>query len=173
MNPVEPLEALFLCTGNSSRSIMAEYLLRERGKGGFETFSAGAHPKGVVNPYTLRVLKEVYQIDASGARSKSVDEYLGRPFDFVITVCDNARETCPIWPARTVVAHWSSPDPALFQGNDHDTFDYFLKVALQIKRRVDLLCALPLIALDHDRRKRASMDIGEQGKLAEQRKQIL
>jgi arsenate reductase len=71
--------------------------------------------------------------------------------------------------ARTVVAHWSSPDPALFQGNDHDTFDYFAKVALQIKRRIDLLCNLPIATLDHDRRERASKDIGEQGKLAEQK----
>jgi arsenate reductase len=169
LNTIEPLKVLFLCTGNSSRSIMGEYLLRERGNGAFETYSAGAHPKGVVNPYTLRVLKDVYQIDASGARSKSVDEYLGKPFAFVITVCDNARETCPIWPARTVIAHWSSPDPALFQGNDHDTFDYFSKVTLQIKRRVDLLCALPLATLDHDRRERASKDIGEQGELTEQK----
>jgi arsenate reductase len=169
MNPIDPFKVLFLCTGNSSRSIMAEYLLRHRGKGAFETFSAGAHPKGVVNPYTLRVLQEVYQIDASGARSKSVDEYMDNPFDFVITVCDHAKETCPIWPARTVVAHWSSPDPALFQGSDQDTFDYFAKVALQIKRRVDLLCNLPLVTLDHDRRERASKDIGEQGKLTGQK----
>jgi len=169
MNSIDPFKVLFLCTGNSSRSIMAEYLLRQRGKGAFETYSAGAHPKGAVNPYTLRVLQEVYQIDASSARSKSVDKFLGKPFDFVITVCDNARETCPIWPARTVVAHWSSPDPALFLGNDHDTFDYFTKVALQIKRRIDLLCNLPLVTLDHDRRERESKDIGEQGKLTDQK----
>lgn len=169
MNPIDPFRVLFLCTGNSGRSILAEYLLRARGKGAFETFSAGAHPKGVVSPYTIRVLTEFYQIDASGARSKPIDEFLGKPFDFVITVCDHAKETCPIWPARTVVAHWSSPDPADFVGSEEETLDFYRKVAVQICRRVDLLCNLPLTALDHDRRQRASQDIGQQGKLTEQK----
>ena len=142
---------------------MGESLLRERGKEAFETFSAGAHPKGLLSPYTLRVLKECYQIDASGARSKSMDEYLGKPFDFLITVCDHAKESCPICPAGTVVAHWSSPDPGQFQGSEQETFNFFMKVALQIKRRIDLLCALPLETLDRDRRERASKGIGEPG----------
>jgi protein-tyrosine-phosphatase len=173
MNPKKPLRVLFLCTGNSARSVLGEFLLRHRGEGAFETHSAGSHPSGAVNPYTLRVLRECYRIDASGARSKSVEEFIGQPFDFVITVCDNARQTCPIWPARTVIAHWSMPDPALFQGSDQETFDFFAKVALQIKRRVDLLCALPLSTLNHDRRERASKDIGEQGRLTEQKQWIL
>jgi arsenate reductase len=169
MSTFDPFKVLFLCTGNSGRSILAEFLLRDRGKGAFDTYSAGAHPKGAVSPYTLRVLSEYYNIDASGARSKPIDEFLGKPFDFVITVCDHAKETCPVWPTRTVVAHWSSPDPANFVGSEHDTLDFYRKVAVQIRRRVDLLCNLPLAALDHDRRERASQDIGRQGALAGQR----
>src|SRR5271169_5256700 len=104
MTNIAPFKVLFLCTGNSARSVFGEFLLRQRGKGAFETYSAGADPSGEVNPYTIRVLRECYQIDATGARSKSVAGLLGKPFDFVITVCDHAREACPVWPACTVVA---------------------------------------------------------------------
>lgn len=162
MSTIDPFKVLFLCTGNSARSIFGEFLLRKKGKGAFETYSAGADPKGVVNPYTLRVLRECYQIDPTSARSKSVDEYKGQHFDFVITVCDHARESCPIWSARTVVAHWSSPDPAVFKGSDQETFDFFRAVASQIQRRVDLLCSLPIDGLDSDRRKRAARAIEEE-----------
>lgn len=162
---IAPFKVLFLCTGNSSRSIFAEYLLRKRGKGAFETFSAGANPRDHVNPFTLRVLSECYQIDASDARPKPLTAFIGKPFDFVITVCDRAKETCPTWPEQKVRAHWSSPDPSEFKGSDQNTFDFFRKVALQIQRRVDLFCSLPLEALDHDRRVRESGAIGEQEKL--------
>lgn len=165
MSTIAPFKVLFLCTGNSSRSIFGEFLLRRRGKGFFETHSAGANPRGAVSPYTLRVLRECYQIDAGEVRPKSVAEFLDKPFDFVITVCDHARETCPIWPAHTVVAHWSSPDPTEFKGSEQQTFDFFRIVALQIQRRVDLLCSLPLADLDHDRRERASSAIGEREKI--------
>jgi len=164
-NTIAPFRVLFLCTGNSSRSIFGEFLLRKRGKGAFETFSAGANPRDHVNPYALRVLRECYQIDASGARPKPMTEFLGKPFDFVITLCDDARQTCPVWPGRTVRSHWSSPDPSEFNGSDQDTFDFFRKVALQIQRRIDLFCSLPLTDLDHDRRERASGAIGDRERL--------
>lgn len=134
---------LILCTGNSARSIIAEYLLNARGAGRFQAFSAGAKPAGAVHPLALWVLRERYGIDASGARSKSWDEFRDAAFDFVITVCDNARESCPVWPGRPVVAHWSSPDPAALEGTERERKWLFVQVASQIARRIDLLCALP------------------------------
>src|SRR5882724_12903625 len=119
---------LVLCTGNSARSIIAEYLLRRCAEGRFETYSAGSYPTGTVNPYALRVLKELYHIDASEARSKSRDEYEGVEFDFVITVCDNARESCPIWPGQPIVAHWGVDDPAAFDGNAAAKERFFYEV---------------------------------------------
>ena len=115
-----PYKALILCTGNSARSIIGEYLLNARGKGRFEAFSAGAAPTGKVNPLALWVLKDCYGIDASDARSKSWDEFKGVNFDFVITVCDNAREACPIFPGHPVTAHFGSPDPAAFEGTEEE-----------------------------------------------------
>ena len=112
MNQKTPLKVLVLCTGNSARSVLGEYLLRAKGKGRFEVFSAGSRPTGKVNPVAIRTLREKYGIDASDARSKSWDEFKNVKFDFVITVCDNAKEACPIWPGQPVIAHWSSPDPA-------------------------------------------------------------
>src|SRR5713226_822864 len=100
MSEEKHFKVLFLCTGNSARSILAEYLMRKTDPRRFESFSAGSHPKGQVHPLALRLLKEVYKIDASAARSKSWDEYQGVHFDFVSTVCDNARESCPIWPGQ-------------------------------------------------------------------------
>ena len=95
MSNDQPYKILFLCTGNSARSILAEYLIRRIGRDKFESYSAGSFPTGKVNPFALRVLKDLYHIDASEARSKSWDEYKDVEFDFVVTVCDNARETCP------------------------------------------------------------------------------
>jgi arsenate reductase (thioredoxin) len=139
----KPFKVLFLCTGNSARSIIAEYLLRARGRGRFEAESAGAQPTGKVNPLALWVLKDRYGIDAGQARSKSWDEFKGATFDFIITVCDNARESCPVWPGRPIMAHWGSPDPAAFEGTDDRKRWIFAQVAIQIARRIDLLCALP------------------------------
>jgi protein-tyrosine-phosphatase len=143
MSTSHPKKVLFLCTGNSARSIIAEYLLRAKGRGRFEAFSAGAHPTGRVNPFALWVLKRHYLLDAGDARSKSWDEYKDVPFDFVITVCDHARETCPIWPGQPVIAHWGSPDPAAVTGADEEKQRAFVEVASQIARRIDLFCALP------------------------------
>jgi arsenate reductase len=138
-----PYKTLVLCTGNSARSIIAEYLLRARGRGRFEAYSAGANPTGRVNPLALWVLQDRYAIDASDARSKSWEEFRDVKFDFVITVCDKAREACPIWPGQPVVAHWSSPDPAAHDGTEKEKRWFFVQVASQIARRIDLLCALP------------------------------
>lgn len=137
-----PYKVLFLCTGNSARSIIAEHLLRAKGKGRFEVSSAGTNPKGEINPYALWVLAEHYRIDASGARSKSWDELKAIPFDFVITVCDAAREACPILPGKTVTAHFGSPDPAAVEGTDDQKKWAFVQVASQISQRLDLFCAL-------------------------------
>ena len=138
-----PWRILVLCTGNSARSILGEYLLRHFGRGRFETFSAGSKPTGRVNPLAVRVLRETYGLDASAARSKSADEFRGQPLDVVITVCDHAREACPIWPGVPVLAHWSSPDPAGVEGTDEEKHRAFVQVAAQIARRAELLAALP------------------------------
>ena len=136
------LRALILCTGNSARSILAEYLLRHFGAGRFDSYSAGSKPVGRVNPYALRVLHEVYGIDARDARSKSWNEFQGQSFDYVITVCDHAKDACPVWPAAAIIAHWSSPDPAAATGTDEEKFQAFTDVAAEIAQRVKRLCAL-------------------------------
>jgi arsenate reductase len=136
-------KVLILCTGNSARSVIGEYLLRQKGGGRFEVHSAGARPSGTVHPLAAWVLREKYGIDATGARSKSWDEFKGEPFDFIITVCDNAREACPVWPGKPVLAHWGSPDPAALEGTEEQRRWAFVQVASQIARRVELLCALP------------------------------
>lgn len=131
------IKVLFLCTGNSARSIFGEYLLRRAGGRRFDVYSAGAFPTGKVNPLAIRVLKDVYGIDASSARSKSWDEYSGTDFDFVITVCDNARDSCPVWPGQPKMLHWSLPDPALASGSDREVYETFKQVALDIERRIE------------------------------------
>jgi arsenate reductase len=158
MNSSLPLKVLVLCTGNSARSVIAEYLLRVKGKGRFEVHSAGAKPTGKINPYAVWVLKERFNIDPTDARSKSWDEFKTVPFDAVITVCDNAKEACPIWPGKPILAHWGSPDPASVEGTDEQKKRAFFDVAMQISRRVDLLCALPPHQLDQLR----VQDIGRQ-----------
>jgi len=152
---MDKLKTLFLCTGNSARSLFAEYLLRRRDPVNFEAYSAGARPKPVPHPMALRVLEENFRIDASDARSKSWEEFKGVPFDIVITVCDNARETCPVWPGQPAAAHWGSPDPAAFEGSEEETYRLFWDVAVQIARRIDLLVNLPLERL---RRYRLEME---------------
>ena len=135
----EPYKFLFLCTGNSARSIFGEYLLRRLGGPRFEVYSAGASPTGTVNPFAIQVLRDCYNIDASAARSKSWEEFKDVQLDFVITVCDNARETCPVWPGQPIVAHWSIPDPAAVEGRDEEKYRAFRDVASQINRRVAAL----------------------------------
>jgi arsenate reductase (thioredoxin) len=141
-------KTLFLCTGNSARSILAEYLLRKAGKDRFEVYSAGVNPKTAPHPMALAILQDNFQIDASNARSKSMEEFKDVEFDFVITVCDNAREACPVWPGRPIIAHWSSPGPSKTEGDEGAIKEAFWKVAQQINRRVELLVALPFEKLD-------------------------
>jgi arsenate reductase len=148
-----PYKVLILCTG--------EYLLRARGRGRFEAFSAGAKPSGTVHPLALWVLRDCYGIDASDARSKSWDEFKDVKFDFIITVCDNARENCPIFPGHPVTAHFGSPDPAAFEGTEDEKKRFFVQVATQIARRLDLFCSLP----DHQLDVLRVREIGEKFKL--------
>ncbi len=135
---------LFLCTGNSARSILGEFLLRHLAGDRFETFSAGADPTGTVNPYALRVLREIYRIDPTGAASKSWQALAEVDLDCVITVCDNARESCPVWPGQPILAHWGMPDPAAVEGDDATQFEVFRRAALEIHRRLELLINLPV-----------------------------
>jgi len=155
-----PYKFLFLCTGNSARSIIGEYLLRRLGGPRFEVFSAGSFPTGKVNPLAVQVLKDVYNIDASEARSKSSEEFTDTEFDFVVTVCDNARETCPIWPGQPIVAHWSSPDPAAVEDSDAEKYRAFKDVAYQINRRLQLFTSLPIDNLDRLELAAAIQEIG-------------
>jgi arsenate reductase len=130
----DPIRVLFVCTGNSARSVMAEALLRQHGGDAFEVHSAGTEPKGI-NPLTLRVLAEA-GVDASPARSKSVDEYLGQSFDYVVTVCDQARQTCPVFPGVHESLHWGYEDPAAADGTEEERLEVFRKVFIQIGERV-------------------------------------
>lgn len=157
-------KVLFLCTGNSARSIFGEYILRKKDPIRFESYSAGASPKDSPHPIALTILKKHFNLDAKDARSKSWDEFKDTRFDFVITVCDNARETCPVWPGQPIIAHWGSPDPASFEGDQEDKERFFLDVAFQISRRLDLFLNLPLDKLDKMRVQieKATKEIGEQ-----------
>ena len=129
-----PIRVLFVCTGNSARSVMAEALLRHHGGHRFEVYSAGTVPKGI-NPLTLRVLADA-GIDASAARSKSVDEFLGQSFDYVVTVCDQARQVCPVFPGVHESLHWGYEDPAEATGTEEERLAVFRRVFIQIGERV-------------------------------------
>jgi arsenate reductase len=153
-------KVLFLCTGNSARSILAEYFLRRIDPVHFEAFSAGANPRGRVNPYVLEILKDAYHIDASDARSKSWEEFRDVTFDFVVTVCDRARESCPIWPGQPIVAHWGSEDPDAVEG-DEAKRQAVKRVAVEIHRRLGLFTALPIASLDRLRLEAMTRTIGQ------------
>jgi arsenate reductase len=140
---------LFLCTSNSARSIFAEFLTRKICSGRFEVHSAGSQPTGVVSPYTLQVLREIYKIDAQNARSKSWREFREWKFDIVITVCDRAKEPCPIFPGQPTIAHWSIPDPSETTGTDAERLRKFRETAQLIQRRIELLCSFPTEKLGH------------------------
>ena len=133
--PDRPIRVLFVCTGNSARSLIAEALLRHRGGPAFEVSSAGTEPKGV-NPYTLRVLAEI-GVDASFARSKSVTEFLDERFDYVITVCDQARQVCPVFPGAHESLHWGLEDPAAVEGTDEEKLVAFRRTATELIARID------------------------------------
>jgi len=158
--PDRKFKILFLCTGNSARSILAEFFLRRLDPRHFEVFSAGAKPKGRVNPYVLELLKDGYHIDASGARSKSWEEFRDVKFDFVITVCDKARESCPVWPGQPIVAHWGSDDPDTAEGEEEQR-KAIKKVGVEIYRRLGLFTALPIESLDRLRLEEMTKAIGK------------
>lgn len=142
---------LFLCTGNSARSILAEVQLNVLGKGRFKAYSAGSHPAGKVNPYSLEFLRTV-GLPTNGLRSKSWDEFAapGAPvMDYVLTVCDDAAgELCPFWPGQPVSAHWGVPDPAAVGGSDDAKRQAFKATAATLRKRIELLVALPTASLD-------------------------
>jgi len=158
--PSRKYKVLFLCTGNSARSILAEQFLRRIAPARFEAYSAGASPRGRVNPLVQELLRDVYHIDPSACRSKSWEEYRDIRFDFVITVCDRARETCPVWPGQPIVAHWSSEDPDS-ASNEDEAKRIVRKAALEIYRRIELFTALPLESLDRLRLEESVRSIGE------------
>lgn len=146
-----PYNVLFLCTGNSARSILAEAILNRIGKGRFHAYSAGSYPKGEVNPYALDLLKRL-DYDTSALRSKSWDEFAapGAPkMDFVITVCDDAAgEVCPIWPGQPVSAHWGMPDPAATKGTPTEIALSFAETYRMLENRLGLFANLKLAGLD-------------------------
>jgi len=158
----DKMRVLFLCSGNSARSIFAEYLLKRVGQGRFESYSAGTEPVGTVNPLTLQVLHELYHIDPTDARSKSWEEFKDQEFDFVITVCDTARQSCPVLPGQPIVGHWAVPDPAVATGTDAQVFKEFRNAALLLGRRIELFCALPFGKLDRLRLEQLTKDIGKE-----------
>jgi arsenate reductase len=156
---------LFLCTGNSARSIMAEAILNHKGKPAFTAYSAGSHPSGTVRPEALKQLA-MARMSTSGLRSKNWDEF-GRPgapeLHFVFTVCDNAaKETCPLWPGQPMTAHWGVPDPAAVQGDAAEVERAFRDAFFILDRRISLFLALPLAALDRLALKKEVDRIGRQ-----------
>ena len=146
-----PYNVLFLCTGNSARSILAEAILRRKGMPTFRAYSAGSHPAGSVNPQALRQL-ELAKLPTDGLRSKSWDEFAAAgapPLDFVFTVCDNAaKEVCPIWPGQPMTAHWGVPDPGAVAGTPEQVARAFRDAFTILERRISLFLCLPLASLD-------------------------
>jgi len=154
---------LFLCTGNSARSILAEGLLNFEGKGRFRAFSAGSFPKGTVNPFALKTLAQA-GLPAEGYRSKSWDEFAGAGapvMDFVFTVCDDAAgEVCPVWPGHPVTAHWGMPDPAAVEGSEAEKAQAFRDTLRMLTNRIRVFTALPIAKLDRLALKKHVDDIG-------------
>ena len=161
----EPVfNVLFLCTGNSARSILAESLLNNMGKGRFRAFSAGSMPAGRVNPFALELLEKNH-FPTGELRSKSWDEFAESDaprLDFVITVCDNAAgEVCPVWPGQPITAHWGIPDPAAVEGSDEAKRHVFVEAMNQLQRRISMFVSLPLATLDRIKLQQAVQLIGK------------
>ena len=156
---------LFLCTGNSARSIMAEAILNHKGRPNFTAYSAGSHPSGTVRPEALKHL-EAARLPIAGLRSKSWEEFAepGAPaLDFVFTVCDNAaKEACPVWPGQPMTAHWGVPDPAAVHGTREQVERAFREAFFLLDRRIGLFLSLPLSTLDHLALKKELKKIGRQ-----------
>ena len=157
---------LFICTGNSARSILAEGLMSQLGGKRFRAYSAGSHPNGVVNPLALATLRH-WQIPSDGFRSKSWDEFAadGAPaMDFVLTVCDKAAgELCPVWPGQPMTAHWGVADPAAIEGADEVRAKAFMDAAAVLKRRIELMLSLPMSSLAAMSLQRELGEIGRAG----------
>lgn len=157
------MNVLFLCTGNSARSILAEAYLNSAGSGRFKAYSAGSHPAGQVNPFALELLQK-NRLPVTDLRSKNWDEFArpGAPkLDLVFTVCDNAAgEVCPVWPGQPITAHWGVADPAAVTGSDADKRNSFLRAFTELSARINLLLALPLDKLDPLTLKRRLDEIG-------------
>jgi protein-tyrosine-phosphatase len=160
----EAFNVLFLCTGNTARSIMAEVMLNAMGQNRFRAYSAGSHPKGAVNPYALELLQK-NRLPTEGLRSKDWEEFArpGSPaLDFVFTVCDNAAgEVCPVWPGQPMTAHWGIPDPAVVEGSDEDKRKAFFKAYNQLHHRLSIFVNLPVDKLDRLTLQRRLDDIGK------------
>jgi arsenate reductase (thioredoxin) len=158
-----PYNVLFLCTGNSARSILAETILNKVGDGKFRAFSAGSQPKGQIHPLTLQLLRDL-QYDIAGLRSKSWNEFAkpgAPPLDFVFTVCDNAaRETCPVWPGQPMTAHWGIPDPAAATGSVAEVGLAFKDAHRMLRQRIAAFAALPVKSLDRLSLQAKLRDIG-------------
>ena len=165
MNAQRTYNVLFLCTGNSARSILAESLLNALGRGSFRGFSAGSFPKGQVHPLALELLKRM-NLPSEGFRSKSWDEFAAPgapPLDFIFTVCDNAAgEACPIWPGKPVTAHWGIADPAAAEGSDADKAFAFRKALKELETRINLFTQLPIASLDQMTLREKLRSIGQQ-----------
>jgi arsenate reductase len=161
----EHYNVLFLCTGNSARSILAEAILNQKGQPNFTAYSAGSHPTGTVRPEALRQLESVH-LPTVGLRSKSWNEFAqpGAPrLDFVFTVCDNAaNEVCPVWPGQPISAHWGVPDPAAVQGTGVQVEKAFREAFFLLDRRISLFLSLPLSTLDRFSLKKEVDNIGKQ-----------
>lgn len=159
----KPYNVLFLCTGNSARSILAEAALNRAGQGRFRAFSAGSQPKGEVHPYTLDLLRKL-NFDVSDLRSKSWLEFAqpGAPkLDFVFTVCDNAaNETCPVWPGQPMTAHWGVPDPAAATGTEAEIRFAFADALRMLSNRINIFVNLPIDKLDHMSLQKKLKEIG-------------
>jgi arsenate reductase len=155
---------LFLCTGNSARSILAESILAKDGAGRFRAFSAGSQPKGAVNPFALKVLRS-FDYPAEGFRSKSWEEFAqpGAPImDFVFTVCDNAAgEACPVWPGQPMTAHWGIEDPAAVKGSDIEKEKAFVSAFRYLRNRISVFTALPITSLDRMTLSSKLVEIGQ------------
>ena len=160
-----PYNVLFICTGNSARSILAEGILNGLGQANFHAWSAGSHPTGMVNPLAVATLQRM-GLPYADYRSKSWDEFSepGAPqFDFIFTVCDNAAgEVCPFWPGQPITAHWGIPDPASVSGDEAQRSQAFVTAAMALKRRIELFIALPLASLDGIALKHELSEIGKQ-----------
>lgn len=164
MSEAKPYNVLFLCTGNTARSILAEAILNREGRGRFRAYSAGSFPKGAVNPHAMALLKDV-GLPTGGLRSKSWDEFsrAGAPvMDFVFTVCDEAaKEVCPVWPGQPMSAHWGMPDPAAVEGDDKTRNRAFRETLRMLTNRIRLFTELPIAKLDRIKLGHRLREIGQ------------